>query len=91
MLLSIALVLLTVPDLGVQGHVAMVGLAVVVLLASVLALRGRDVRSMLSQAGSAQGSADEQCLRGAFRRLSSPDTPGRLGRPRAPGQDRRPA
>jgi hypothetical protein len=89
-LLSFVLLLLTTPDLGVQGHVAVVSLTVVVLLATVLALRGRDIRLVFSQVGSARGAIDdEQCLRGSFRRLISPGTPGRLGRPRAPGHGHR--
>ena len=74
-----------------QGHVAVASLAVV-LLASTLVLRGHRDHLASADFGAACGLAeDERCRRGAFRRQSSPDTPGRPQRPRAPGNGPRPA
>lgn len=88
--LWLVLLLLTVPDFAVQGHVAVVSVTVLVLLASVFVLTGRHERLILHGiASDDEPSDDERCLRGSFRRMTSPDTPGRLGRPRAPGEVRR--
>jgi hypothetical protein len=91
--LSLAFLLLAVPDLALQGHAAVVSATVAVLLASVLVLHGRRDRLILaSPVASTRGpDEEERCLHGAFRRMTSPNTPGRLGRPRAPGQEFRPA
>lgn len=91
MLLPLALLLLTLPDLAGQGHVAVTAAAIAVLLAT-LATRVRHTVVAFSGISFGRGPADdERCLHGAFRRHSNPDTPGRPGRPRAPGQDHRPA
>lgn len=69
-----------------DGPTAVVGAAVAV--AVLLGLADHGLRSGLHRpAESATGpSRDERRLRGAFRRQSAPDTPGRPRLPRAPGQ-----
>lgn len=91
-LFPLVLFLLTVADLAGHGHVAMVSVTVTLLVASAIAVRGRHNLVSFSGAVSTRGPADdERCLHGAFRRHSSPDTPGRPGRPRAPGLGHLPA
>ncbi|MGW5384135.1 DUF6412 domain-containing protein [Nocardia sp. NPDC003963] len=69
-----------------DGPTAVVGAAVAV--AVLLGLAEHGLRSGVRRpARSATGPAhDERRLRGAFRRQSAPDTPGRPRLPRAPGQ-----
>ena len=74
-----------------QGNLALVAaLAAVCTIAAVLSLTARG-SILLAQNSFANGPvAAERRLHGAFRRVSSPDTPGRR-RPRAPGAGSRPA
>lgn len=74
-----------------SGEVAlMAALAAVCTIAAVLAFAARG-SILLAQHSFANGPvAAERRLHGAFRRVSSPDTPGRP-RPRAPGAGYRPA
>jgi Family of unknown function (DUF6412) len=91
-LFSFVLLVVALPDVFEHGHLALAGAIVVVLLASALARHGRGALRLLPWLTSSRGpDREERCLRGAFRRHSSPDTPGRPGRPRAPGAELRPA
>jgi hypothetical protein len=91
-LLSFVLLVLARPEVFDHGHVVVAGATVVVLLASALALSGRGGLRLPPRLTSTRGpDREERCRRGAFRRHSSPDTPGRPGRPRAPGAELRPA
>ncbi|WP_092667845.1 DUF6412 domain-containing protein [Rhodococcus maanshanensis] len=71
---------------AMDGPTAVVGAAIAIVL--LLAVAGQGSLSQLrSLTEPTTGpSRDEQRLRGAFRRQSAPDTPGRPRRPRAPGQ-----
>ncbi|WP_245671673.1 DUF6412 domain-containing protein [Nocardia amamiensis] len=79
------LTLVVAVSLLADGPTAVVGAAVALVF--LLAVTGHRARSPLFSPGqSATGpQRDEQRLRGAFRRQSAPDTPGRP-RPRAPGR-----
>ncbi|MEU2033810.1 DUF6412 domain-containing protein [Nocardia amamiensis] len=79
------LTLVVAVSLSADGPTSVVGAAVALVL--LLAVTGHWARSPLCPPGqSATGpQRDEQRLRGAFRRQSAPDTPGRP-RPRAPGR-----
>ncbi|MGF7120449.1 DUF6412 domain-containing protein [Rhodococcus sp. AG1013] len=81
-----AVLALVVAATAIDGPAAVVGATVAVLL--LLAVAGQSVLPRLhSLTESASGPPrEEQRLRGAFRRQSAPDTPGRPRRPRAPGQ-----
>jgi hypothetical protein len=71
---------------GINGPTTAVGAAIAV--AVIVAIAGRGAVSQLrSLTATAVGPPrEEKRLRGAFRRQSAPDTPGRPRRPRAPGQ-----
>lgn len=91
LLLSLAAVLLAVPDPTAPGSVVVLGAAVTVLLAAVVLHLGRGVGLPAHKHMTSGPVADERCRRGEFRRQSSPDTPGRPQRARAPGNGPRPA
>ncbi|MGQ4599369.1 DUF6412 domain-containing protein [Nocardia sp. R6R-6] len=80
------LTLVVAVSLHVDGPTAVVGAAVALVL--LLAITGHSARPLVFlPTDSATGPRrDEQRLRGAFRRQSAPDTPGRPRRPRAPGR-----
>ncbi|MGH3438143.1 MAG: DUF6412 domain-containing protein [Sciscionella sp.] len=85
--LSLATILLATGAPTPHGNVAVLGLAVAAMLLSALVLRaGSDHRDSASGVTVLGPARDERCLRGAFRRQSSPDTPGRPCRARAPGR-----
>ena len=89
--LSLVLVLLAAPAVASPVDLAALGAAVAVLLVAVAVLPGPDLRVLATvQSGDHGAGDDERHLRGAFRRQSSPDTPGRP-RPRAPGTGPPPA
>ncbi|WP_107983186.1 DUF6412 domain-containing protein [Rhodococcus sp. OK519] len=68
-----------------DGAAAVASAAVTVAL--VLVVSGRSLSELHSLTAPAIGPPrEEQHLRGAFRRQSAPNTPGRPRRPRAPGQ-----
>ncbi|MEV0946106.1 DUF6412 domain-containing protein [Rhodococcus sp. NPDC049939] len=69
-----------------NGTTAVVGAAVAILL--LLAVTGQESRFPLNLLAEPVSGppAEERRLRGAFRRQSAPNTPGRPRRPRAPGQ-----
>ncbi|WP_051407219.1 DUF6412 domain-containing protein [Nocardia sp. CNY236] len=69
----------------VDGPTMVVGAAIALVL--LLAIAGHSARSRagLPADGAAGPRREEKLLRGAFRRQSAPDTPGRP-RPRAPGR-----
>ncbi|MFI5716351.1 DUF6412 domain-containing protein [Nocardia sp. NPDC051750] len=71
---------------GIDGETTAVGAAVAV--AVLIAIAGRDSISQLHALTTAAVGPprEERRLRGAFRRQSAPDTPGRPRLPRAPGQ-----
>ncbi|QBJ94638.1 hypothetical protein ERC79_00630 [Rhodococcus sp. ABRD24] len=71
---------------AIDGPAAVVGATVAIVL--LLAVAGQSSLSQLHpRTEPASGPPEEeQRLRGAFRRQSAPDTPGRPRRPRAPGQ-----
>ncbi|MGY4098219.1 DUF6412 domain-containing protein [Nocardia sp. R16R-3T] len=73
-------------SLFAEGPTAVVGAAVALVL--LLALTGHRLRSPLHLPTESESGPqrDERRLRGAFRRQSAPDTPGRPRRPRAPGR-----
>jgi len=74
-----------------QGNLALVtALAAVFTIAAVLAATARGSILLAQNAFAAGPVAAERRLHGAFRRVSSPDTPGRP-QPRAPGAGSRPA
>jgi hypothetical protein len=82
-LLSVILAVAVLPT-AVNQHsvVAAVAVAAFAVLSCALILGRAALPSTV--ASSAGPVADTRCLRGAFRRQTSPDTPGRP-RPRAPG------
>ncbi len=90
MLASSVIAVFTIPmTADGQSSAAMLAVVAVVVISSFALLYGRDVAALVTV--SATGPvADEENLRGSFRRQSSPDAAGRP-RPRAPGQSRRPA
>ncbi|MEU1986041.1 DUF6412 domain-containing protein [Nocardia sp. NPDC019395] len=71
---------------GTDGQATVVGAAVAV--AVLVAIAGRDSVSQLHSliTAAAGPPREEKRLRGAFRRQSAPDTPGRPRLPRAPGR-----
>lgn len=70
-----------------QGDAVVLGAALSVLAVAVLAASTLAVATPVPvSAGVATRRIREQARRGAYRRVSSPDTPGKP-RPRAPGQD----
>ena len=81
-LLLIALPLLALSSVG-DIHSSVVILGVVAIVAA-LALYTVGFDAVLRTAPTTGPSSDERCLRGSFRRQSSPDAPGRP-QPRAPG------
>ncbi|MFD4366666.1 DUF6412 domain-containing protein [Rhodococcus sp. NPDC058521] len=80
------LTLVVVATTAIDAPTAVVGAAVAIFL--LLAVAGHSALSHLHPVtGPRTGPPrDEQRLRGAFRRQSAPDTPGRPRLPRAPGQ-----
>ncbi|AOW92265.1 hypothetical protein BFN03_04845 [Rhodococcus sp. WMMA185] len=80
------LTLVITATLTSNGPTVAVGAAVAILL--LLAVTGSESRSplYLLTASVSGPHGEERRLRGAFRRQSAPDTPGRPRRPRAPGQ-----
>lgn len=80
------LTLVVAATAGVDGPATAVGAAVAV--AVVIAVAGREAVSQLRSLTTTAGGPprEEKRLRGAFRRQSAPDTPGRPRRPRAPGR-----
>jgi hypothetical protein len=82
-LLTALVALVALP--GTVDQVGMVMAAALVALALMsLTLRHARAAAPLFTASSSGPASDTRCLRGSFRRQSSPDTPGRP-RPRAPG------
>ncbi|OUS97346.1 DUF6412 domain-containing protein [Rhodococcus sp. NCIMB 12038] len=80
------LTLVIAATLAIDAPAVVVGAAVAVLL--LLEVAGHGSRSPLHLITEPESGPprEEQRLRGAFRRQSAPDTPGRPRRPRAPGQ-----
>ncbi|MGW3281146.1 DUF6412 domain-containing protein [Nocardia rhamnosiphila] len=80
------LTLVVATTAGINGPATAVGAAVAV--AVIIAIAGQGSISQLhAPTATAVGPPrEEKRLRGAFRRQSAPDTPGRPRRPRAPGQ-----
>ncbi|MDI9898986.1 DUF6412 domain-containing protein [Rhodococcus sp. IEGM 1409] len=76
--------LLAVPPLGSSGSAAVLGTAIAVFVVAALATSAKYELLQLCAVSATGPSDDERCLRGAFRRQSSPDAPGRP-QPRAPG------
>lgn len=76
--------LLAVPPLGSSGSAAVLGTAIAVFVVAALATSSKYELLQLRAVAATGPSDDERCLRGAFRRQSSPDAPGRP-QPRAPG------
>jgi hypothetical protein len=89
-LLSVTSLLLITPDAAAgSASVAMLALvAAAFTIAAVVCLNPRSATGVRGVAGTGP-VADERRLHGAFRRLTSPDSPGRP-RPRAPGAGLRP-
>ncbi|MFC9514539.1 DUF6412 domain-containing protein [Nocardiaceae bacterium NPDC056970] len=77
---------LVIATTSVDGPAAIAGTAVAIAL--IFAVTGHGALSQLHRvAAPAVGPPhEERHLRGAFRRQSAPNTPGRPRRPRAPGQ-----
>ncbi|NKS89658.1 hypothetical protein GS831_11750 [Rhodococcus hoagii] len=71
---------------AVDGPAALAGTALAIAL--IFAVSGDGALSQLHRlaAPAAGPPREERHLRGAFRRQSAPNTPGRPRRPRAPGQ-----
>ncbi|MGU3437394.1 DUF6412 domain-containing protein [Actinomycetes bacterium M1A6_2h] len=74
----------------VQGSVSLLGAVAVVALVAALVIHTAGHSLSILFAPNAGPASDERCLRGSFRRQSSPDAPGRP-QPRAPGTGLRPA
>ncbi|WP_028932939.1 DUF6412 domain-containing protein [Pseudonocardia spinosispora] len=88
--LALVLVMLAAPH--ADGSVVVLGAAIATMLAAAWMLRSSAGRTAVVEVGPPdRPSRDERCLRGSFRRQSSPDTPGRPRLPRAPGRGHRPA
>ncbi|MFD4294549.1 DUF6412 domain-containing protein [Rhodococcus sp. NPDC058532] len=68
------------------GPTTVVGAAVAIILLLAIAGQGSLSRLRSLTEPTAGPPRDEQRLRGAFRRQSAPDTPGRPRQPRAPGR-----
>ncbi|MEV0045612.1 DUF6412 domain-containing protein [Nocardia rhamnosiphila] len=80
------LTLVVATTAGINGPATAVGAAVAVAVVIVVACRV-SVSQLPALTATAGGPPrEEKRLRGAFRRQSAPDTPGRPRRPRAPGQ-----
>ncbi|MGC0362470.1 hypothetical protein ABH922_000454 [Rhodococcus sp. 27YEA15] len=79
--------LLALPSLGSPGGAAVLGTAVAVLVVTALSTAPKYELLALHAVSAGGPSGDERCLRGAFRRQSRPDVPGRP-QPRAPGSGR---
>ncbi|OQQ38796.1 hypothetical protein A6409_02685 [Prescottella equi] len=77
---------LVIATTAVDGPAALAGTALAIAL--IFAVSGDGALSQLHRlaAPSAGPPREERHLRGAFRRQSAPNTPGRPRRPRAPGQ-----
>ena len=74
-----------------QGNLALVtAFAAALTIAAVLAVSARNSIRLVENTFAGGPVAAERRLHGAFRRASSPDTPGRP-QPRAPGVGSRPA
>lgn len=71
---------------GLNGPTTAVGAAVAVAVIIAIAGRSSVPQLHLVTATAIGPPSEEKRLRGAFRRQSAPDTPGRPRRPRAPGQ-----
>ncbi|WP_092806463.1 DUF6412 domain-containing protein [Rhodococcus globerulus] len=84
MLLLPFIAMLATPPLGSSGSAAVVGTAIAVFVVAALATSPRSELLQLFARSSSGPARDERCLRGSFRRQSSPDAPGRP-QPRAPG------
>lgn len=84
LLLLPVIALLAVPPLGSSGSAAVLGTAIAVFVVAALATSSKYELLQLCAVSATGPSDDERCLRGAFRRQSSPDAPGRP-QPRAPG------
>src|SRR3546814_16770701 len=77
LLLLPLIAVVAVPPLGSSGSAAVLGTAIAVFVVAALATSSKYELLQLC-AVSATGQSDaERCLRGAFRRQSSPDEPGR--------------
>ncbi|MEU4316398.1 DUF6412 domain-containing protein [Nocardia sp. NPDC024068] len=79
------LALVVATTAGLDGSATAVGAAVAVLVVIAFAGRQAAVRLRSLITASAGPPREEKRLRGAFRRQSAPDTPGRPRLPRAPG------
>lgn len=80
---TLALVVATTA--GGSGPSTAVGAAVVLAIVIALAGRGAALPLRIPVTAASGPPSEEQRLRGAFRRQSAPDTPGRPRLPRAPG------
>lgn len=92
-LLSLTLVLTFLVSTGGSGQLnltAFTTVAAVLAVAVLVVVAARGPLLALGTAANTGPVSDERRLRGAFRRVSNPDTPGRP-RPRAPGSVVRPA
>ncbi|MGW0183267.1 DUF6412 domain-containing protein [Nocardia sp. NPDC003345] len=80
------LALVVATTAGLDGPAGAVGAAVTVLVVLAFAARRAAVRLRAGIATAAGPPREDRRLRGAFRRQSAPDTPGRPRLPRAPGR-----
>lgn len=77
---------LVIATTAVDGPAAIAGTAVAIALIFAVTGHGSLSGLRLLTAPAAGPPHEERHLRGAFRRQSAPNTPGRPRRPRAPGQ-----
>ena len=91
-LLAVTFLLLLSPadSSSPSGMAILAAIATVCTIAAVVRCLDRRVASLPRGSHESGAIAEERRLHGAFRRLSSPDTPGRP-RPRAPGAGSAPA
>ncbi|MGW0005438.1 DUF6412 domain-containing protein [Nocardia grenadensis] len=80
------LTLMVATTAGINGPTTAVGAAVAVTVIIAIAGQGSISQLPAPTAAAVGPPREEKRLRGAFRRQSAPDTPGRPRRPRAPGQ-----
>ncbi|OUS96369.1 DUF6412 domain-containing protein [Rhodococcus sp. NCIMB 12038] len=79
------LALVIAATLAIDGPTAIVGAAVAIVFLLAVAGHARSPLHLLTEPATGP-PREEQRLRGAFRRQSAPDTPGRPRLPRAPGR-----
>jgi hypothetical protein len=90
-LTALAVLLLAAPGSSASDTAFLLSAALAALLVAAVLRLASDVATAAPGATASGPAADERCLRGSFRRQSSPACPGRPCRPRAPGSVPRPA